>query len=135
MAMFDKLGNYRNTGLLLMRVGLGIMMMIHGYPKLMGGPDGWTKLGGAMGNVGIHFAPMFWGFMAAATEAVGGLLIVLGLFTRPVCILMIINLAVAALHHFSKGDGIDGAAHAIETGIAFLGLLFLGPGRYSIDKK
>lgn len=135
MAALDRLGNYRNTGLLLMRVGLGIMMMVHGYPKLMGGPELWTKLGHATGNVGIHFAPMFWGLMAALTEAVGGLLIVLGFFTRPVCLFLMINLTVAALQHFSKGEGINGAAHAIETGLAFLGLLFLGPGRYSIDKK
>jgi len=135
MAILGKLGNYKNTGLLFMRVGLGVMMMIHGYPKIMGGPDLWTKIGGAIGNVGIHFAPMFWGFMATITEAVGGLLIVLGFFTRPVCIFLLINLTVAALQHFSKGDGINGASHAIELCFAFLGLLFLGAGKYSIDKK
>ncbi|RZJ63310.1 MAG: DoxX family protein, partial [Pedobacter sp.] len=32
MAIFDSLGKYRNTGLLILRVGLGIMMMTHGFP-------------------------------------------------------------------------------------------------------
>lgn len=135
MAALDKLGNYKNTGLLIMRAGLGIMMMIHGYPKLMAGPKLWAMLGSSTGNLGIHFAPVFWGFMAAVTEAVGGLLIAIGLWFRPVCILMTINLIVAASHHFGAGEGINGAAHAIETGIAFLGLLFFGPGKYSADKK
>ncbi|XZF14752.1 DoxX family protein [Chitinophagaceae bacterium MMS25-I14] len=135
MAIFSKLGNYKNTGLLLMRAGLGIMMMIHGYPKLMGGPDLWGKVGSAMGDAGIHFAPVFWGFMAAAAETICGLLAVLGLFFRPACLFIMFTLTIAALHHFSAGEGLSGAAHAIETGIAFTGLLFLGPGKYSVDKK
>lgn len=135
MAMFEKLGNYRNTGILLMRAGLGIMMITHGYPKLMGGPDLWTKLGGSVGLIGIHFAPLFWGLMAAIAEAVGGLMIVLGWFFRPACLLILFTLVIASLHHFHAGDGLNGAAHAIETGCAFLGLLFIGPGKYSIDKK
>jgi putative oxidoreductase len=135
MAPLGKLGNYKNFGLLLMRAGLGVMMITHGYPKLMGGPDLWTKIGSAMGNLGVHFAPMFWGLMAGLAESIGGLLVVLGLFTRTACIFLLITLIVAVLQHFSKGDGLNGAAHAIETGFAFLGLLFLGAGKYSVDKK
>ena len=29
---------YHDLGLLVLRVGLGVMFMLHGYPKLMGGP-------------------------------------------------------------------------------------------------
>ncbi len=135
MAIWSKLGKYQHVGLLLMRAGLGAMMILHGYPKLIGGPDKWEKLGGAMAHFGLDFFPVFWGFMAAAAEGIGGLLIILGFFFRPTCALLIVTMAVAAAHHLFKGDGIMGASHAIETGIAFIGLLFTGPGKYSIDRS
>ncbi|MGI4749260.1 MAG: DoxX family protein [Janthinobacterium lividum] len=135
MAIFENLLKYRNSGLLIIRIGLGIMFIYHGVPKLAGGPDHWEKLGGAMKVLSISYAPAFWGFMAAITETFGGLLLMIGLAFRPVCLLLIINLIVAALMHFSKGAGLEGAAHAIEDAIMFLGLVFIGPGLYSIDKK
>lgn len=135
MAILDSLGNYRNTGLLIIRVGLGIMMITHGFPKLAGGPAGWEDLGGSMKVVGINFLPVFWGLMAAVAEGVGGLFLILGIFFRPVNILLTVTMVVAALVHFGKGDGISGASHAIELGIVFFSLIFIGPGKYSIDKK
>ena len=47
MALFSQLGNYKNTGLFLMRVGLGAMMIVHGLPKLTH-PEKWAGLGSAM---------------------------------------------------------------------------------------
>lgn len=135
MAVFENLSSYKNLGLLIIRIGLGVMFIFHGVPKLSGGPEHWEKIGGAMKVVGISYAPAFWGFMAAVTETFGGLLLMIGLAFRPVCILLFINLIVAAVMHFSKGDGLQGAAHAIEDAIMFLGLIFIGPGLYSIDKK
>lgn len=135
MAILDNLGKYRNTGLLLLRIGLGVMFIIHGFPKLAGGPNGWTGLGGSMKVIGINFLPIFWGFMAAATETFGGFLLIVGLFFRPALILLIFTMIIAALVHFGKGDGLQGASHAIELGIVFFGLIFIGPGKYSVDKK
>ena len=136
MAIFSKLGNYKNTGLLLMRVGIGAMMLyVHGYPKLIGGPEKWEKLGSNMKLIGIDFLPLFWGLMAASTEAIGGLLLILGLFFRPAVLLLAFTMVVAALSHFAKGGGLSEASHAIEIGFAFLGMLILGPGKYSIDKQ
>jgi putative oxidoreductase len=135
MAILSGLGRYQNTGLLLMRAGLGIMMILHGYPKLFGGPGLWEKLGGSMSSVGIDFLPTFWGLMGAAAEGIGGLFIVLGLFFRPSCLLIIITMMVAAAKHLAEGDGLMGASHAIEVGIAFIGLFIIGPGKYSIDKS
>ncbi|MBT2562513.1 DoxX family protein [Pedobacter sp. ISL-64] len=135
MAILDNLGKYRNTGLLLLRIGLGTMFIIHGFPKLAGGPNGWTGLGGSMKVIGIDFLPIFWGFMAAATETFGGFLLIVGLFFRPALILLIFTMIIAALVHFGKGDGLQGASHAIELGIVFFGLIFIGPGKYSVDKK
>ena len=126
---------YRNQGLLIIRVGLGIMFIYHGLPKLMGGPDKWMHLGSAMGYLGIHFLPAFWGFLAAVTETIGGLFLILGLAFRPVCILLVINLIVAAVATYEPGRNFGDAAHAIEDAIMFAGLFFIGPGQYSIDQR
>ncbi len=134
MALFSQLGNYKNFGLLVMRAGLGVMMIIHGLPKLTGGPDKWLALGNEMGNLHIHFFPVFWGFMCAVTETVGGLFCILGLWFRLVSLLMVINFIVAALSQYLTG-GIKDASHAIELGFVFFGLLFLGAGVYSVDKS
>lgn len=135
MAIFDSLGKHRDTGLLIIRLGLGAMMMYHGLPKLMGGPEKWEALGGSMKVIGIDFMPTFWGLMAALAEGAGGFLLVLGLFFRPVNLMLLFTMLIAMLVHFSKGDGISGASNAIELGIVFAGLVFLGPGKYSVDRR
>jgi len=136
MALFSNLVNYKNFGLLIIRVGLGIMFIYHGFPKLQGGVKTWEMIGGATGVIGIHFWPVVWGLLCALTETVGGFLLIIGLAFRPVCLLLLINLIVAALSslHGPEG-GLMNASHAIEDAIMFAGLLFVGPGKYSADKK
>ena len=124
---------YRDEGLLFIRVGLGIMFIMHGFPKMAGGPEQWAGLGMAMGNLGITFAPAFWGFMAAFAELVGGACLLLGLMFRPACALLTFTMIVATLFHLNNGDGIMGSSHAIEAFIVFFGLIFVGSGKYSID--
>lgn len=136
MAIFDTLGKYRNTGLLIIRLGLGAMMMVHGFPKLAGGPSVWEGLGGSMKLVHIDFLPVFWGFMAAVAEGIGGLFLILGIFFRPTNMLLFFTMVIAALVHLTNAkEGIAEASHAIELGVVFLGLILLGPGKYSVDKK
>ena len=134
MALLSTLGNYKNTGLLIIRIGLGLMFIMHGYPKIMGGPEMWKGVGGAMGNVGITFLPTFWGFLAAITETFGGFLLLIGLAFRPAALLLTFVMLVASLFHL-KTEGLMSASHAIEMGIVFVGLAFVGPGRYSVDKR
>ncbi len=135
MAALSSLSKFKNTGLLLIRIGLGIMFFMHGYPKLLGGPDRWEGVGSAMGNLGVTFLPMFWGLLAALAETVGGICFLLGLFFRPVALALAFTMLVAALSHLDRGDGLKGASHAIELGVVFVGLAFLGPGKYSVDKR
>ncbi|MCY1514449.1 hypothetical protein D9M68_489900 [compost metagenome] len=136
MAILESLGKYRNTGLLILRLGIGFMMIIHGFPKLSGGIVMWTKIGASMKLIGIDFLPVVWGFMAAVTEAIGGLFLMLGLFFRPVNAALAFTMAMAATVHLSDPkQGVMDASHAIELGIVFFALLFVGPGKYSIDKK
>ena len=135
MALFSGLGNYKNFGLLVIRIGLGIMFIYHGLPKLLGGPQKWEGLGTATGYVGVHFLPMVWGLLSACTETFGGFLLILGLVFRPVCLLLVINLVVAAAFTYGKSGSLSDTTHAIEDAIMFAGLLFIGPGKYSMDRK
>ncbi|MEO6167163.1 MAG: DoxX family protein, partial [Chitinophagales bacterium] len=65
--------SYPDLGLLIIRVGIGLLMMKHGWPKLTGGIEKWEKLGGNMDVIGIAFLPVFWGLCAALAETAGGL--------------------------------------------------------------
>ena len=130
--MQTKSENWRDIGLLILRLGVGAMFMVHGVPKIMAGPELWVKVGSATGYFGIHFWPTFWGFLAALSESGGGFLMILGLFFRPAIALMFITMTVAATHHLVSGDGIQIASHAIEAGTLFLSLIFIGPGKYTL---
>jgi putative oxidoreductase len=135
MALLNNLSNYKNLGLLLVRIGLGITFIHYGYPMLMGGPHGWKETGYATRYIGINFLPVAWGFLAAVTETFGGFLLIIGMAFRPVCLLLCITLVIATSTHLGKGEGFSGAVHAIEDAFIFAGLLFVGPGKYSVDKK
>jgi putative oxidoreductase len=129
------LGKYRDAGLLIMRLGLGIMFMLHGLPKLMAGPKTWAAVGAAMGNLGISIYPKFWGFLACTTEGIGGLLLAIGIFYRPVCLLLFFTMTVATLKHYKGGDDfMSKTSRPLELAIVFFGLALVGPGRFSVDK-
>ena len=125
----------RNIGLLILRIGLGIMFILHGYPKVFGGPEKWAEVGTAMQHIGISFAPMFFGFIAGVTEFFGGLFLLLGLFFTPSTILLIMVMIVATTKHISSGDPFAFYSHSIEMGIVLLSLVLIGPGKYNLDKK
>lgn len=135
MAILSSFSRQKDFGILVLRLGLGVFMILHGLPKLMGGPDLWSKVGLAMNNIGISFYPTVWGFLAGLTESLGGLLLVLGLWFRPACIFLLFTMAIAAINHLNAGDGWLGASHAFELLFVFFGLLFVGPGRHSVDKR
>ena len=135
MALFSNLGNYKNFGLLIIRLALGIVLIYYGLPALTGGINAWRGLGSSMKYVGIHFWPVVWGLLAALTETFGGFLVVIGLAFRPACLLLVATLVIAALSHFGKGGNFGDASQAIGDASVFAGLLFVGPGKYSIDKK
>ena len=127
------LERYRDYGLLIIRVGVGVVFMVHGWPKITGGAEMWTGLGGAMGVIGIGFAPAFWGFMAAFSEFFGGLLLALGLLARPAALFMCFTMVMATLVHVTGGDGFGTISHPLKLIFVFAGLLLTGPGKYSID--
>lgn len=128
------LNKYSDAGTLFLRIGIGFaFIFVHGWGKIFGGPELWTKLGGSMANLGITFAPTFWGFMAAAAEFGGGILILFGLFTRPASAFLAFTMLVAFMQHTSKLDPWNRAIYPMEMFAVFMALLFLGAGKYSID--
>ncbi len=130
------LTKYRDFGLLFLRLGIGAMFaFVHGWPKIAGGIETWKKLGGAMSNVGIDFAPEFWGFMAAMSEFGGGLLFAVGFLFRPASAALAFTMIVAAIMKYLPDHSLFDAAHPIEMAIVFLAMLLIGPGRFSFDRS
>ncbi len=124
----------KDIGILLFRIGIGsAYFFVHGWPKIIEGPKLWVKLGAAMNNFGITYFPVFWGFMDSISEFGGGLLIILGLFTRSASSFIAFAMIVAATNHLSKLDPWSRAIYPIEMFSGLLLLIFLGGGKYSLD--
>ncbi|MGB0744261.1 MAG: DoxX family protein [Opitutales bacterium] len=132
--------NNKDLGILILRVGIGVMFVLHGIPKLLGGPAGWEGLA----RFGLPFLPegiiaVTFGFAAMATEILGGLALALGMYTRVACA----SLAGIMLVAFSTkigsvtgiGDFAKNAGWPLELIIVFVALFFMGPGRYVVGKK
>ena len=134
--ILTSLTRFRDWGLLFLRVALGgFYLYVHGWHKLAGGVADWRVVGEAVRYVGIHFGYAFWGLMAALSETLGCVLVMIGFLFRPACLLLFITLTVASAMHLRKGQGWEAASHAIELAILFFSLLFIGPGKYSGDKS
>ncbi len=117
-------------GLLVLRIGIGLAFILHGFPKLfLGGAAGLAKGLAATGIPG----GIVGAYLAGIAEIVGGILLVLGLLTRPAGVVMAFNMLVALTFHLSKGDLFLTYSHAIESGIVFLALLISGAGKFSLD--
>ena len=126
---------WRDAGLLILRVGLGGMFIAHGLPKMGGGPKTWEALGGAIGTLGVDQGHVYFGFAAAFAETVGGLMLVLGVGVRAAAFLLVCTMIVATSKHLAAGDKFALWSHAAEDGIAFLALMLTGGGRYTLDRS
>jgi len=122
------LEKHKAKGFLILRLGIGVMFIYHGYPKVFGGPEMWAQVGSATSFLGINFAPTLFGFAAAVAEFGGGICLITGFFFREACFFMLMTMIVASSMHLLKGDGLLKASHAIEAGILFLSLMFIGKG-------
>jgi putative oxidoreductase len=131
----------KDFGLLLVRLGVGLSVVIHhGYDKLTGGPEAWTKIGANMDRLHVTVFPVFWGFMAGFAEAICSCLLVVGVLFRPAAFLLAFTMFVAALRHLSlppdnPNAGWAGASHALELMSVYLCLLFTGPGKFSLTPR
>ena len=123
----------QNGGILLLRVSSGILLLMnHGWDKIIAGSDKWTGLGrtGLM-PFGIESFHTVFGFMAAFSESICAILVVIGLLTRPAAALITITMLVGVNFHISLGKG--SPEMALLYGIIFLSIGLLNPGKYSLD--
>ena len=125
----------KDLGLLILRVGMGLLFVYYGYKMFSKGPDGLAHVGDAMGFLGIKFAPVFWGTAAATAELLGGILVILGLGFRFALAFLVFTMLVAVRLHLATGGGFMAAAHATECAIVFFSLMFTGPGEFSLARK
>ncbi len=133
--MFNTSNEGMKIAIFLIRVSFGIIYILHGFPKIAGGPEQWAQIGGAMGFVGLGFAPAFWGFLASLSEFGGGILLVIGLLTRPAAALMAFTMLIATIMHISVGDPLSTVLHPLKGLVVFAALVYSGPGQYSVDNS
>lgn len=123
---------YYDEGLLIVRLSLGLgFIYYHGWGKLAGGPERWERLGGVMSRIGIDAGHVYFGFMATFSETVGALCIALGLFFQPMLGLLSFTMVMATIADYASGRGNPG--NALTFGGVLVGLIFIGPGKYSLD--
>lgn len=121
--------SFQSYALALLRIVAGYTFTLHGAQKVIG----------ALGGLGGHTAPefsMLW--FAGVLEIVGGPLIILGLFTRPVAFLLCGEMAVAYFRvHIHLGPWAFPIINMGEITVLycfiFLYLVTVGAGAFSLD--
>ena len=127
------LAKYADFGLLLLRVSVGLLFIIYMAPVLVGGPPAWGHFGASARNWGIHSHFQIWGFLVALLGCLGGVLIIFGLFFRP-AVLVLLVLGIGHAIGVKHGSGWRTALPSIQMCFVLAGILFVGPGKYSVDK-
>ncbi len=125
-----------DLGLFIIRVVFGLLMIGHGTQKLFGWFGGYG-LSGSSGFVASRgFAPAkFWTATGSISEAVGGLLFLLG-FLSPLGSIAIAAAMLTAIigFHWPKFWASDGGyEHPLVMLTAAVGVGLSGPGAYSLD--
>jgi putative oxidoreductase len=124
------LNNLQPWGAFLLRLALGLSMIVHGYEKV----STHTELHHYVHYIVTLGLPYWLGYVSAFTEFVGGVLIVLGLFTRLASALIAINMLVALfMVGIHQGFGIYN--YIAELAAIAIMLLFYGAGALSLDRK
>ncbi len=114
----------------LLRIGAGLLFMQHGAQKLFG----W--FGGFGGTPGASAPLVSQMGLAGVLEFFGGLLIVLGLFTRPVAFLLAGEMAVAYFQAHAPRNFfpvLNGGENVVLFCFVFLYLFATGAGPFSLD--
>ena len=123
--------------LALLRAVIGVIFAYHGYMKLFV-PGGFTGTVGFFTAIGVP-APLYSALVVSGLEFFGGLLLIIGLLTRWVLVLLIIEMLVAFFKvHLRSGFFISPSAYGYEYVILLLAslavLLASGTGKLSFGK-
>lgn len=124
-----------NVSVCLIRVGIGILTIGHGIPKIMGGFETWNYLGTFVHPLGIYFLPVMWGFFGACTEFFGGIALTLGFMTRLASLALALMMFVATIWHIYKGDGFQQYSFPLSLLVIFVAFMIMGGGAYSLDAR
>ncbi len=123
----------------LIRATTGLMLMPHGAQKLFGwfGGYGLEGTGGFFAqNLGLE-PGLFWAALVGGVEFFGGLLLVLGLLTRPAALAVAILMAVAVVTvHLPNGFfwTSGGYEYPLLWGLIALAIAFKGGAELSLDR-
>ena len=124
----ERVGKYWPETLGIVRIVVGLLFLEHGSAKLLGFPT----------PPRAPPAVMTLPWTQGVIELVGGLLLVIGLFTRPTAFILAGNMAVAYfMAHAPKNffPLLNGGDAAILYCFIFLLFFVGGPGRWSIDRN
>ncbi len=130
-ASLNRLAAYQPQALALLRIVAGYTFLLHGSAKLLSMPHV------AMFD-GLQLFSIYG--LAGVLELVGGLLLVLGLFTRPVAFVLSGQMAVAYfMAHASEGRVLmpllNGGESAVLFCFVFLYLFVAGGGAWALDNR
>lgn len=123
------LKKYEPFALLLLRCGLGLVFVYHGYPKLFANTERFVESFQAIG------LPAYFVYVAGVVECFGGLAIALGLITPVTGIVLLLEMAVA-MWKYNFNEGIYAVREyelPLVLGLASLALAVTGPGKFSLD--
>lgn len=124
-------------GLTLLRIVVGIAFVLHGSQKVLGvfGGQGMEPFIQGIANMGFH-PPVFWAYVAAYTEFLGGLFLACGLLTRIAAGLIAIDMLVAIVKvHLAKGFFMQNGGYEFPLVllVACLAIVIDGHGPLSLD--
>jgi putative oxidoreductase len=115
--------------LVAMRLALGAVMVTHGYHKIFGGLHHHVELVSSLG------LPGWTAYVSALAEFFGGLLVLVGFFTRCAAFAICIDLSVAIwkvnLHNGLTGN--NGLEFPLGLATLAFALIFFGAGPIAID--
>jgi putative oxidoreductase len=127
--LMKSLNSFQPIGLLAFRIALGLIFFSHGYPKLA------HSGAGMQGFFVQHGLPGYFVYISGVLEVFGGILLVLGLFTRAAALLLAVEMGVAIWKVHSAGGYL--AVHDYEFPLALatgcLALATVGAGLLSLD--
>ena len=118
---------------LLIRLTVGLMLIPHGWPKLMMGIEATANM--ALVKRGISPAEPL-AIALIAIETLGGLCVALGLFTRFWAAAAAVEMSVIVYHHLPKfGWTGPGYEYPLMWGLLMLAIALRGGGPFSLDRK
>ena len=115
--------NRKDIGLLVARIIVGGIFIFAGWAKV-------SDMAGTVGYFGqIGFAP-FWAYLVSYVELIGGVMVVLGLWTYLVSMVLAIVMIVAA--YVSRSAGIQGMMVPISLLASLIVFATSCGGKYSV---